>query len=579
MPFALPTAVTVSGVPAGAALFGGNILAPRTAMTGDGSYAEAISALNVTGLRYPGGSLTEYYFDLADPDAATATHKMTGAEISFIPLSEFMTYAGNAGHAVTLVLPTRDQLSDRRDENGDRLPQIEEEELRDFVHDLVSGVYGDAEIAALEIGNEYWGSGEMNAVEYGRLAAEMAEIVADELALVAEVQGVDTSEIRVLAQMGQNYGFSKISDDYAGWSSEDIIADLAATYPDAELSTANIRGNGEVNWSEVSNALVRMGFETEAQQESLDGIIAHVYARGTESSRSYDLDTIHNTWLEQEGFSELEVHVTEWNMKSSENLDREADYGLLQAQEMLEIVEEFLEAGVDQAHVWPLIQNTANALSTGFTYEASTVPGEMFAMMAQALPGKTMLDFTPGTDSGTEAESGETDVHGFAGQGGLVLYVTSQSAAASVTDLDLSGLLTGFGGMEITRLGVAEGQAAGDTGSTPVLETLDAGEIYADGMLEVDLGPHEVLQVVIRDVEPSESFAPVLASIDGSGETGGPVAEEGVGLEALLPVVEAAEAEPSGDEDDGDEGGGAEGGWAEIGMILALLPLAGLVGF
>lgn len=576
MPFALPTAVTVSGVPAGAALFGGNILAPRTAMTGDGSYAEAIAALNVTGLRYPGGSLTEYYFDLSDPDAAIATHAMTGAETSFIPLSEFMAYAGETGHAVTLVLPTRDQLSDTRDENGDRLPRVDEEELRDFVHDLVSGVYGDAEIAALEIGNEYWGSGEMTAVEYGRLAAEMAEIIADELALVAEVQGIDTSEIRVLAQMGQNYGFSKISDDYPGWSSEGIIADLAASYPDAGLSTANIRGNGEVNWSEVTNALVRMGFETGTQQESLDGIIAHVYARGSESSRSYDLDTIHNTWLEQEGFAELEIHVTEWNMKSSVNLDRGSDYGLLQAQEMLEIVEEFLEAGVDQAHVWPLIQNTANALSTGFTYEASTVPGEMFAMMSQALPGKTMLDFTPGEDSGTEAEGGETEVHGFAGQGDLVLYVTSQSAAASVTDLDLSGLLTGFGGMHITRLGVAEGEAAGDTASTPTVETLDAGEIYADGLLEVDLGPHEVLQVVIRDVAPSESFAPVLAAIDGHGEIDEAGAEEGVGLDSLLPVIEAA---PPADESDGDEGGGAEGGWAEIGMVLALLPLAGLIGF
>lgn len=568
MPLALPTDITTTGAPAGAALFGGNILAPRTAMTGEGSYAEALAALNVTGLRYPGGSLTEYYFDLATPDAATASHAETGEETRFIPLSDFMTYAGEAGHAVTVVLPTRDQLSEALDASGYRLPQIDEEALRDFVHDLVSGVYGDAEIAALEIGNEYWGSGEMTAVEYGRLAARMAEIIADELALVAEVMDLDTSEIRVLAQMGQNYGVSKISDGYAGWEAEDIIADLAQTYPGAGLGAANIRGNGEVNWSEVTNALVRMGFETEAQQAALDGVIAHVYARGTEDSRSYDLDTIHDTWLAHEGFGHLEIHVTEWNLKSSENLDARSDYGLLQAQEMLEIVEEFVEAGVEQAHVWPLMQNTANALSTGVTYTASTVPGEMFAMMAGAIPGKALLDFAPRDASGTETGDAALAVHGFAGEGDLVLYVISQAGEASVTDLDLSGLLTGFGGMEITLLGVAEGARPGDAAAAPQLEALDPEVLYGDGLLEVALAPHEILQVVIRDVVPTEAFTPVLAGID--------TVEGGSSLGTGMPLIDLAEAEDTRPAE-GEEGSDEDGGWGELGILLALLPLAGLL--
>ncbi|MBE9640534.1 hypothetical protein [Salipiger mangrovisoli] len=589
MPLALPAALSTTGDPAAAALFGGNILAPRAAMTGDGSYAEAVAALNVTGLRYPGGSLTEYYFSLTEPDAATAIHAVTGAETAFIPLSEFMTYAGASGHAVTIVLPTRDQLSEVRDETGNRLPQIDEEDLRDFLHDLVTGVYGEAEIAALEIGNEYWGSGEMTAVEYGRLAAQMAEVIADELALVAEVQGIDTSEIRVLAQMGQNYGASKMSEDYSGWTAEEIIADLAQTYPRAGLSSANIRGNGEVNWSEVTNALLRMGFETEAQQDALDGIIAHVYARGSEASRSYDLDVIRNSWLEQEGLGHLEVHVTEWNLKSSEALDAEHDYGLLQAQEMLEIVEEFLAAGVDQAHVWPLIQNTPNALATGFSYEGSTVPGAMFSLMAEAIPGKTLLDFTPAQDATTEAQAGDIDVHGFAGQGELLLYLTAQGSAASHAELDLSGLVSGFGSMEITLLGVADGAAAGDSAAIPQLQRLDPQEVYREGVLEVSFGPHEILQVVLRDVLPSEAFAPlfeVLGTADaGADPDADPGADAGAdpeagaaGLETILPVL--APAPPPPDAEDGADDGDSEGGsgWAEVGMLLALLPLVGLLG-
>ncbi|ANT63218.1 hypothetical protein AYJ57_22330 (plasmid) [Salipiger sp. CCB-MM3] len=566
----LPLALAATGAPVGAALFGGNILAPRGEMTGTGSYAEAVSQLGVTGLRYPGGSLTEYYFDLADPDATLASHAMTGAETTFIPLSEFMGYAAQTGHAVTIVLPTRDQLSDVRDETGNRLPDIDEEVLRDFVHDLASGGYGAAEIAALEIGNEYWGSGEMTAVEYGRLATDMAEIIADELALVAEVQGIDTSGIRVLAQMGQNYGFSNLSESYEGWDAEEVIADLTALYPNAGLSEANIRGSGEVNWSEVTNALVQMGFETEAERDALDGIVTHVYARGTEASRSYALETIQNTWLEHAGFEHLEIHVTEWNFKSTQGLDRASDYGLFQAQEMLQIVEEFILAGVDQAHVWPLIQNTANALSTGFTFEAATVPGEMFAMMASALPGKTLLDFVAGDDD-TDAEAGAVTVHAFAGSGEMVLYLMSQSDAASVSDLDLSGLVSGFGAMEITVLGVAEGEAVGDTGSVPDVQSLNAEEVYADGVLEVDLDPREIMQVVIRDLQPSEAFAPVLAEIDGSAAE---EIEAAVSLDMLLPETLVEEDAPEPEEEEGDAGG-----WGSFGMMLALLPLAGLLGF
>ena len=74
----LSTPTEAFGAAAHPGLFGGNILAPRAHMTGPQSYAEAIEALGVTTLRYPGGSLTEDLFDLRNPDATFATDPDTG---------------------------------------------------------------------------------------------------------------------------------------------------------------------------------------------------------------------------------------------------------------------------------------------------------------------------------------------------------------------------------------------------------------------------------------------------------------------------------------------------------------------
>ena len=110
----LPMPLASAGEAATIWLFGGNILAPRAPMTGPGSYAEAVEALGVTGVRYPGGSLTESYFDLSNPDATTVVHNETGEEQDFMPLSDVMAYAEETGRAVTIVLPTREQVSTRR---------------------------------------------------------------------------------------------------------------------------------------------------------------------------------------------------------------------------------------------------------------------------------------------------------------------------------------------------------------------------------------------------------------------------------------------------------------------------------
>ncbi|WP_299146679.1 type I secretion protein [uncultured Tateyamaria sp.] len=478
--------------------FGGNLLAPRGDLLGDGSYAEAVEYLGVSGLRYPGGSLTEYMFDITDPDAEVVYDPRSDEEQTMIGLTDFMSYALDADQPVTIVVPTRTQTSENYDENGDRYADIDEAELRAFVQDLAAGEYGEARIQAFEIGNEYWGSGEMSALEYGRVASEMATIINDEL---EKAGNFDTD---IVVQKGNNFGFSRLSDDYDGVPGDEVLATLNELYG-VELDDDALFNSGDVNWGYVNSKLVLSSFDTDVEKEAVDGVVTHIYSRGdvAESTRYFDLDQINDTWAQD--IPGVEIYITEWNLKSTPGLEREEDYGLFQGQEMLQIMEEFGRTGVDKAHVWPLIQNTRNALAEGQDFDAATPPGEMFALMSETLPGKVLLDFQEG-DKDTEAEFGDVSVHMFAGEGELAFYVMNGSKeSAASADIDLSSLVSDYNVSDILVLGVEDEEMPGSNKSQAVIEELDAS-IMQGGKFEASLSPGEIMQVVLTDVVPTEGF-------------------------------------------------------------------------
>ncbi|WP_417209129.1 type I secretion protein [Antarctobacter sp.] len=529
-----------AGEAATAWLFGGNLLAPRAPMTGPGSHAEAVEALGVTSLRYPGGSLTESFFDLSNPDAITATDNETGEVVYFMPLSDAMDYAGDTGRAITIVLPTREQISATRfDDNGDRLAAVDEAELRGFVREVITGDYGDAPVAGFEIGNEYWGSGRMNAVEYGRVASEMTRIIDSELQALAPLYP-EAAEVDILVQMGTNFGDSSLDEVYDGFTDAEIAADLNATYG------LNLSPNARIDWTEVNNLLVIEQFDA-AELDAVDGIIAHVYSRGPDAphTRYFHLDQIQDTWFEEN--PDLEIHVTEWNLRSnSSSLDEAQDYGLFQAQEMLEQVEAFMAEGVDAAQVWPLIQNTPSALSEGMRYSGNTPPGEMFALMSENLPGMTMLDFAPNDARETEYEGAGIEVHGFADGDDMLLYITAPQGGGVVqSGVDLRPLVADVGGVEAVVLGVAPGQAPGDTSSAAVLERLAPEDVYDGGQVDVVLAEGEILQLRLVDVTPTASFAPVFDSTAPGAGPAGPVVvlDEPAEMEPLVDPVPEAQAD------------------------------------
>jgi len=502
--------ITVLGDEVTATLFGGNILAYRGEMEGDGQYEAAIEHLGVTDLRYPGGSTTEYYFDIYNPDSSTATHAVTGEVIDFIPISEFMTFAAENDHAVTIVLPTRHSFSDEVDANGHREVDVDEEAVRQYVRDIVDGKYGDAEVRAFEIGNEYWLSGGMDSVEYGRVAAAMVDIVDDELLLLS-VENPEVDDIDIVVQMGKNYGSARMTDEFEGQSASEIIDYFNETY-DLEMGDEALYSSGDINLNHITNELIIGELEKTEEIENVDGVVAHVYSLGETNtwSKTFELNEIDDTWMED--YPELDIFVTEWNMKGvTATLDGSTDYGLYQATEMLNIVEEFVKFDVDFANVWPLIQNTDNALNRGFSYDDPNAPGEFFSIMSKILPGKKLLDFQPSDNFKTEANFEDFSVHGFADDNELSLFLTTNHTTGVVqSDLDITDLITAYGNVELSILGVEEGSAPGDNDSSAAVEDLAPETSIEDGIINVPLDPGEILIVRLFEYEPTAELAQAL---------------------------------------------------------------------
>ncbi|WP_299791973.1 type I secretion protein [uncultured Marivita sp.] len=572
------------GSQASQGLFGANVLATRSSLEQGGDYDRLIEELGVGSFRYPGGSLTERYFDITDPNASVVTDRDTGELRDFIPLNEALAYAGEEGLSVTIVIPTRNLLSDTADANGDRFAAIDEDALRGFVRDVVNGVHGDAEIEAFELGNEYWGSGQMSSVEYGRLASEMAVIVNDELD--AQGSGAD-----IIVQSGANFNFARLNDQFSDdMSGADIIADLNASYG-LNLGEDSLFSSGEVNWTQVANEMILSEFDTEAEQQAVDQVAVHVYSRGqvNEGQRSFFLNTTDETWGEQ--MPDAQIAVTEWNTAGNTgSLDRNSDYGLYQSHEMINIMEEFLRYDVEQAHVWPLIQNTPNTLSVDDGQADLTPGGAMFNMMQEALPGKVALDLTPEAGADTEVEEDGIAVHGFWEPDELLFYVAATQEGGADTSVDFSGLVSDTGRVEISVLGVAEGAAAGSNASDAVVEDIDPATLLDGTMLSVQMDEGEIMQVRMFGFTPSEDFQNVIsddapealpepmidpfleesAVEDGETEFPFPTVAATAGTDEFLAMEEAEALEDSEAEDD-------EGGMEGLGDLIAALPILGLM--
>ena len=544
--------------------FGGNFLATKDSLGEDGTFDEAVQVLGVETLRYPGGALTEQNLGILTPETEQIIDRDTGDPMEFTPISDFTSYAEEQGLPVTFVMPTRVFVGEQTDENGDRFAQVDEDAVRNFVSQATDGSLGGApDIQAFEIGNEYWGAGEMSAVEYGRVASEITTIIHDELSNLPDAERFQ--DIDILVQMGTNYGDSDLSNTFEGTAQEQLAA-VNEAYGLNLSEDKFIYGSGDVAWAKVNNEILLNEFD-DPEREAVDGVVAHVYSRGadTPNSRYFELSQIQDTWLQD--MPELDIYVTEWNLKRTIDETREEEYGLKQAHEMLNIMEAFDWAGVDAAHVWPVQMESRTGLTGVDGNETVDLTGEMFRLMKETLPGTKPLALQGSQGRETEAEGETADVHAFYAEDRFVTYLASKSDAPSEEIVDYNNLVSDTGDVSITRLGVEEGSNPTASASPPVVTQENPADLIEDGMLIADLAPREILVIEMSDPTYTES---VLSAA----EAAEPEDED------EIPTIPPEDGENPDEDSDtasllaalGDDGGGGGG---EMGLLLALgaLPL------
>lgn len=564
------SALSVQGQSVEPTTFGGNFLFNRDNLgQGSGDYNALANALGIDSLRYPGGAVTEFMFDLENPDS-TVGYDIRGAPQDLVGLSDFLGFAEAEGKSVTIVLPTRNFLSKAVDSNGDRFAQFDEDLVTGFVTDVVRGDYGNAPIDGFEIGNEYWGSGGMTAVEYGRLSSRMAAVI-DEALSNLEGEAGWLKDTDIVVQAGTNYNFSKLDDRYAGLKDgPETITQLEKDYG-IKLSDATLRDNNTVNWNAVNNELLLDKFDRPEEIEAVDAVVHHLYTRdqGPLNGPEFALNTITEYW--EPRFPEIKTYITEYNQKSNTANFGDDDYGLKNAHELLNIVEEMTEHGVDQAHVWPLSQWTENALSRGFTFESLSPTGEMFKMMNEELPGLSAIQFdgAQGRESEASSANGRLDVHAFADADKMVLYLVSNADQNITYDVDLSKLIMGSVDIDVTVLGVQDGDNPGDKNAVATVEERDGTVVVDDGMVQADLKPHEIMQVVIDQ----PVWTPEMESIFDITTEEDP-ADDPISLPMKQPDDLPNEADNDAAAEDATDSDPFEG----LDMLLMFLPLLALAG-
>ena len=479
-------------------MFGANFLATSDRIGEGTNYANTADYLGVDLITFPGGALTEAYFDITNPDSTEASAPIRELTINLEPYSHFMEYAEASGKSVIVKLPTKCYLSDDKDALGHRYADVDEDALRTFIRDTLDGKYGSPEIRGFEIGNEYWGSGKMTTPEYGRIASKMAETIHDEIKNHPDFQNGE-QEPDVIVQIGLNYGPTPLSSFYADYETGQEVIDALNEDFGLDLDKSYLYQSGKPRWADINNKVLIAEFDTDEARDAVSGVSMHLYSRGedTPGSRYFELDLVNKYWVPE--FDHAHPVVTEWNTKvSSRDFDKTTDSALVQSHEMLNIVEAMSLYNTEAATVWPLQIDGPSGLAGNEFSPGIRVAGEMFRLMDGSLVGTTPVDLNTEDSKEGELTVDGIDVHMFAAPDKAVFFIVNTTESDTMTDINLSSVFKNMGDVTVTRLGVMPGDAPGDTNAEAQITEIPSSQVLDGRILSADLDPREIMRVVIE---------------------------------------------------------------------------------
>ncbi len=428
--------------------FGANLVVTANFALEGGPYDSATQALGTTHIRYPGGTVTE---ERIDPDSETWTQLLTSDD-DYVTLPDgqrvqtlksMLEYAGDNNLQVTLVLPTAFLLSDG--ENGFRVPDTGAiDKMLSSLEDALREIPGAAQIATIEVGNEYYYRNRMTADEYGMLADDI-------------VVKLDAMLQRLEADL----------EDQTGFQAPDIAVQAGA------------------GWRRGDNETILELLSPEAK-EAIDAVIMHYYPRTLEAVPNLDRAFGEmDDWRADPLLSDVNYYVSEWNIQNTDV----SDNGLLHAGSLVAAFEEMLLEGVDMATVWGTqyrsmdtrlstlsIRDTGDARAQGIDTDL-TAAGEVFRIMSSTLSGLRPLEIdTDGYLSAIQGTNGDDEtsnvlITDFGDDDRYVSFISNRLTDRSVhLHLDLEDY---FGEGAFVSIRVI---TAVDDPSTPTIDESDPSE-------------------------------------------------------------------------------------------------------
>lgn len=378
-------------------------------------------------LSYVGASSVRFSYDVDAFDSGNFNISTTAA----------LDYAADKNIPVVLCINTKNLFLNDADNNPFTPREINFTKIRqikEFVKDLLAsagprdGAMSNAIIDAIELGNEYWGLGEMTSKEYGKLVNVLARTVQE---AINELGSAASSDPKILVQMGSPYSIEfdnhQTNSPYAGLSWSDA------------MSQANLDIMSQIT--------------DPAAKAAIDALVEHYYYVQSDDAFTFNsssvryIDRDFAQWANN-GFAGKELYITEWNNK----LNNPSQFGLKGAGVMLEMFESMVRIGVDAANVWPFQHNHTRLMDT-LSLNTDGTPkltprGAVFKLMAESLPGTHVINSNLTTAAGYGYE-----LNAFASNEENVIFISSRSATGQHIDLDLSNFATGQTVVEGVQIG------------------------------------------------------------------------------------------------------------------------------
>ncbi|GGO39239.1 hypothetical protein GCM10010991_37800 [Gemmobacter aquaticus] len=439
-------------------LFTRDSVSPEDIGSGGGAYINAVDELGLKLLRYPGGAITEDYFDIEHPNRPI----QNGAQVA--PLDSFLEFCGSRKIDAVIVIPTKRFLSEP-DANLMRHLIVDDKIVRNFItQTLKKAEATGATIDAFEIGNEWYYTG-LDPFEYGRVASRLSLIVQNAINEFRSQNSVGASweEPNIVVQVG-----------HRGESEIETIRILQ------EFNTRELRAVDGLTTHRFLSDTAHFG-----EKEGIDRTFYGAFDVWTNWARRYDAD---QTFVE---------YVTEWNVKG----DNIYEAGLRSASSIVWLFAEMIEAGVSNASFYAVLQNNPQNLAVsnglpGSTWEGLSINGEMFRMLSESTIGLQLVKSSAVSRYLTGDRDREMFVETFGSATKDVIYASNRTAHTIKETFDVRGLSEGAHHAFVRIVGVAEGCDPLDPNAEAVV-LMPIGDLLRKGRVSLELKPWETAEITI----------------------------------------------------------------------------------